>query len=125
MRRANLGWIGLAAGVLGLPQAAHADDWRSLCTFDAAGLTFVVEYAAGDPSYSIVVTYSGSSELGRGQRIGMNVLQTDRDTVLFSKSDDAIQILLRVGKSDVTATVEIGSGLSLDYMKLSGRCKAL
>ena len=106
--------------------SARADDWQSLCSFESADLSLIVNYHAGDPSYDILVTLSGKSELGRGRKIPMNVLQTEKDTVLFSKWDEDLQVVLRVDKDDTAnATIEIGNGVSWDYRSFRGSCKSL
>ena len=115
-----------ALGACTFVTPAQADDWQSVCSFDAADLSLIVNYHAGDPSYDILVTLSGKTELGRGRKIPMNVLQTEKDTVLFSKWDEDMQVVLRVAKDDTAiATIEIGNGVSWDYQSFRGSCKSL
>lgn len=124
--RAGLRLAGLffAGAAFASASPALADDWRLQCGFDG-GLEAFVSYDAGGPAYELYVSTSGSSDLGRGQRLALNNLLSPAETILFTREDGPLQILLRIHREELTAAIEIGSQVGWDYQSFAGRCTVI
>ena len=85
----------------------------------------LLRYDAGGPTYSAVVTRSGVSELGRGQKIGLRPIKTETSLMLIGENGADLSVIFRVDIDALTTEVEMGSGASWDYKKLKGRCTVI